>query len=316
MTHLLAAVLIAAVPTMRATVDTAATAVGGPLELTLEVSEVEGWLVDPPAATLDLKPFRVRAVERLPRPEGSAWKLRIIALEAGEVAVPPVKLTARGPEGETAEVASEPIPVTVASNLPPPTPPDGAAGEEGAPPEAAEPEPAPLKPALEAPRNWLPLIIAAVAAVAAFALGFWLLRKLRRRRAKPAVAVPLPKVVLRPAWETALEALDRIAAADYVGRGELGRQYVEVTTALRRYLEERYGVPALESTTTDLGELLKGTPVRGETSARILSLLREADLVKFAKAKPETAAARASENRARDVVLTTMPKAETTEAAA
>ncbi|MGQ0721781.1 MAG: hypothetical protein ACT4PE_09445 [Candidatus Eiseniibacteriota bacterium] len=321
MTGGLLVLLLAAAPVMRAAVDTTATTVGGTLDLTLSVDAEEDWVVAPPARELDLKPFRLRAVEPLPAAEGTGWKLRIVALEAGEVAIPAVTLEARGPDGEISDVASEPVPVSVASNLEPsearPAGEGGATQGEDAPPaEAAEPEPAALKPALDAPRNWAPLIIAAVAAVVATALGFWILRKLRRRRALPTAVPQIPKTPLRPAWETALEELDRIAAADYVGQGMLDRQYVEVTEALRRYLEERYGVPALESTTADLGELLQRTPIRTENSVRILSLLREADLVKFAKARPEAGAARATEGRARDVVLATVPKVEAAEAAA
>ena len=66
-------------------------------------------------------------------------------------------------------------------------------------------------------------------------------------------------------------------------------------------------MPALESTTTDLNELLRRSPVGSEISVRILSILGEADLVKFAKAQPAPADARASEGRVRGVVLETIP---------
>jgi hypothetical protein len=187
----------------------------------------------------------------------------------------------------------------VESNLPPPAP-DAEAPEE--------PAPADLKPALEPPRDWRPLLVAAAAAAAAAALGFWILRQLRRRRPHEAPPSPVRRAPLRPAWETALEELDRIAAADHVGHGALARQYVEVTAVLRRYLEERYGVPALEQTTTELAESLRNTPLRPEPAARVLALLREADLVKFAKADPAPADARAAETRAREAVNATIPR--------
>jgi hypothetical protein len=296
-------------PAVHARLDTSATTVGGALDLVLEVEPAEGWTVDPPTKAIELERFRVRAVTPGPpaaeapaqRAAGPAWTVRIVPVEAGEIEVPPVTLTAHGPDGRTEEIASDPVPVTVASNLPPPS---AAGSDEG---DAQAPEPADLKPALEPPRDWRPVVAATVAAAAAAALGFWLLRKLRRRPAAEEAPVRGPKKPLRPAWETALEALDRIAAADYVGNGQIGRQYVEVTGALRQYLEERYGVPALESTTADLDAHLQRMPIRGETSARILSLLREADLVKFAKARPEPADARAVETRAREVVLKTVP---------
>ena len=50
------------------------------------------------------------------------------------------------------------------------------------------------------------------------------------------------------------------------------------------------------------------TPLRTEMSSRMLGLLQEADLVKFAKAEPEVAAARATEMRVREFVRATMPR--------
>jgi hypothetical protein len=290
------------VPRLFAALDTTATTVGGALTLQLELEPSTGWQVEPPAKSLDLGPFRVRSVERLPRPDGAAWRLRIVAVEAGDVEVPAIRLAARGPEGESGECVTEPIPVHVESNLPSPAP-----GDEGGEPQ--EPEPADLKPALAPPRDWRPVAIAAATAALVAALGFWALRRLRGRRRREAPPPPARRVPLRPAWETALEELDRIAAADHVAHGALGLQYVEVTAVLRRYLEERYGVPALERTTSELAESLRRTPLRPDLAARMLALLREADLVKFAKAVPSAADARATEARAREAVLATVPRA-------
>jgi hypothetical protein len=62
--------------------------------------------------------------------------------------------------------------------------------------------------------------------------------------------------------------------------------------------------------------LLERSPVAPAIGARIVGLLAEADLVKFAKAVPEPAAARASEAGARAIVLETIPHEESKEAAA
>jgi hypothetical protein len=273
--------------------------VGGRLQLTIEVEPSPGWRVDPPEKTLDLGSFRVRSIERLPRPEGEAFRIVAIPLEPGELEIPPVKLTAHGPDGATQDIETSPIAIHVDSNLPTP--------EEGK--ETDEPALAEMKPQLAAERDWIPLAVALVLFVLAAALGVWLLRKLRRaRRPAPKEAEVIGERGLhRPAWEIALEELDRIARANYVGRGELPRQYVEVTEALRRYLENRYGVPALESTTSELHELLRTTTLSGELGARILSLLREADFVKFAKASPQPSEARTAETRARALIVETIP---------
>jgi hypothetical protein len=289
-------------PTVQAFADLTGSRVGERFSLTLEVEEPAGWKVDPPAKELDLGSFRVRSMERAPRPDGKAFRLTLVPLEAGDLEIPALTLSAHGPDGREEEIQTEAIPVAVASNLPAPS-------EQ---PEGSEVQAADLKPALTAPRNWIPLVVAVLVLALVAALATYLLKKVRAR-SRPLETPPSERKPLRPAWEIALEELDRILSANYVGRGELKRQYVEVTEALRTYLEDRYGVPALESTTTDLNELLRGAPVPGDMSARILSLLREADLVKFAKASPEPSEARATEARARSLVVATMPPGLATE---
>ena len=297
--------------TVAATLDTTATVVGGRLRLRLDIETEAGWLVAPPAETVDLSPFRVRAIERVAGEGHPGYVLYLVPLAPGDLQVPPVALTVAGPEGASATIETSPVPVRVESNLPPgeeaPEPEDPE--RAGPPIPGTEPEAAAMKPKLEAPRDWVPLIIAVALFLLAAIGGFFLLRKLRELRRPPEEkAAPVAKQPLRPAWETALEELDRIAAADFVEKGEVDRQYVEVTETLRRYLEERYGIPALESTTEDLIELLRPAPLPSDVASRVLSLLREADLVKFAKARPDLADARSSEGRARELVLGTMPR--------
>jgi len=299
---LLAAAPVAApvdgpVPAIAAAVDTAATTVGGRVVLTLDVDVPEGWFVTPAEPEAELGPFRARAFRETERTGAHRrFEVVLVALEAGEVEVPPVTMRAtRGDDPEGIEIASPPVPVSVASNL-------------GAEEEAAQPDPADLKPPLVAPRDWRPVWIAAIAAALAAVAGFFLLRWLRTRRRSARPATPeVPREPARPSWEIAMEELDAIVAADWVDRGELGRQYEEVTVTVRRYLENRYGVPALESTTDDLRELLRGSPVPGPVASRVLSLLGEADLVKFARGIPDPADARSAEPRARSLVEDTMP---------
>jgi hypothetical protein len=293
-------------PQATATLDTTATAVGGRLQLTVEVEDSPGWVVEPPARNLDLSPFRIRSLAEVPRESGRAYELTLVPLEAGEVAVPEVPFRIRGPGGTTGEITTAPVPVTVASNL---APPEAETAEDGAPPgPPVPPQAAGLKPPLEAKRNWWPVVAAGALLLLGAVAGFFLLRRLRNRKPEPEEEERAPRKPLRPAWELALEELDRIASARYVENGELDRQYVEVTDAVRRYLENRYGVPALECTTADLNELLRSAPVSPQTVSHILSLLREADLVKFAKAEPLVEDARATDDRARRLVADTTPR--------
>lgn len=296
----------APIPTVAATVDTTATSVGGRLRVTLTVDAPEGWAVEPPAPPAELGAFRVRSVEPGVDEAGrAAFTVVVVPVEPGALEIPPITMRVWRGADEPIELASPPLAVSVASNLAP------AEADS-----AALPEPADLKPALEAPRDWRPVWIAALAMLAAFALAFALLRRLRRRPVREAAPVVERRAPARPAWEVALEELDQVALERWVERGELRRQYEEVTVALRRYVENRWGIPALESTTFDLRRLLDRSPVAPAIGARIVGLLAEADLVKFAKAVPEPAAARACEAGARAIVLETIPHEESKEAAA
>lgn len=60
----------------------------------------------------------------------------------------------------------------------------------------------------------------------------------------------------------------------------------ELTYILREYLESRYGIQALEQTTSEILEQLREADFDKSHSVNLASLLQTADLVKFAKAQP------------------------------
>jgi len=98
----------------------------------------------------------------------------------------------------------------------------------------------------------------------------------------------------------ALTELERIEGMGLPARGEFKQFYTLVTDAVRRYLEARFGVEALDRTTHELlGDLAR----RGLEVDGLAALLDEADLVKFAKYRPDEACAEGAMSLARDVVI-------------
>jgi hypothetical protein len=156
----------------------------------------------------------------------------------------------------------------------------------------------PLKEQWKAPPNyWLWGAIVATAIAAAIALTWWIRGRRRRGRVvAPEAHVP-PDVV-------ALAELDRISAMELATRGEYKSHYTLVVDTLRRYLEARYRIEAMDRTTFELLDVLEARSVRIEGLA---PLLDEADLVKFAKFTPTVETAVAAINRAREMVIATTP---------
>ena len=65
--------------------------------------------------------------------------------------------------------------------------------------------------------------------------------------------------------------------------------YSGLTDILRRYLAGRYGIGALEMTSDEIIDAVRPLDLPRKSAMELTALLREADLVKFAKATPEAA---------------------------
>lgn len=111
---------------------------------------------------------------------------------------------------------------------------------------------------------------------------YFLLR--RKRKQQPAVVLPPPPPP--PAHETALQKLLELEQSDLLDSGEVNAFQTQLTYILREYLEGRYGIHALESTTDDILTSLRNIGVPDEWRVQLRQMLQTADLVKFAKAQP------------------------------
>ncbi len=162
--------------------------------------------------------------------------------------------------------------------------------------DAAEPNP--LKPQWEAPRGYMWLLFVAAAVVLAV-LAIWLWKK----RKKSEVVVP-PKPELPPDF-VALRRLDEIERMGLLDKGEIKKHYTLVVDTLRTYVEKRYGVLAMDETTEELLADLNRSQIAVDG---LESVLREADLVKFAKHRPEIPAANGLVDLVRGIVARTAPR--------
>lgn len=141
--------------------------------------------------------------------------------------------------------------------------------------------------------------------VAMFAAGWVLLRR-RRRRVDQRVSVA-PTTIDIPApeptpYEIALARLLQVEAENWPSRGLIEPHYEAVAQTLRQYLEDAHQVGALERTTAELVWALPPELGRGGLRDACREILAEADLVKFAEARPDAAAAAEFLRHAREML--------------
>ncbi len=90
-----------------------------------------------------------------------------------------------------------------------------------------------------------------------------------------------------PPHIVALAKLDALQAQKKWQQGDTKGFQTDLTYILREYIEHRYYIPALESTTEQLRDQLHAEQQFDEpTQAELFSLLRNADMLKFANVEP------------------------------
>jgi len=86
--------------------------------------------------------------------------------------------------------------------------------------------------------------------------------------------------------EKAQRLLNELVAAKLWEQGRIKEYYSALSDIIRNYLEERYGVAAMEQTTDELLVLAKNNREVKKVRQELKKILRTADLAKFAKANP------------------------------
>jgi len=89
-----------------------------------------------------------------------------------------------------------------------------------------------------------------------------------------------------PPHEIALNKLRELEEKKLWQQGEVKRYYSELSEIIREYIEGRYGIPALESTTDEIMERIDVTGISSKLRDDFRMTLQTSDLVKFAKASP------------------------------
>lgn len=110
--------------------------------------------------------------------------------------------------------------------------------------------------------------------------------------------------------EKATSLLNSLESKELIQKGEIKEYYSELTDIARNYIEEAIHIPAMESTTSELIAAIKTASTKKkmtltpETVENLERVLRQADLVKFAKSKPLDFEITDDRNKIQKVILT------------
>ncbi len=273
--------------------------IGSPLQLTFQVRLPADHRVSPP----DTAGFAAAGLELLEAPQPiqgstsgmpeSAYRLPVTAWDSGWYRVPPMTAVVNLPDGRSVKAVSPALRFRV--DYP------SSALRDTVEMAANRPnfEAYPMTLGERFQRQW-PFWAAVLASAALVAAVWWL----RRRRLRGTVDPRLSVVrAARSPFETALAALDGLRASADWTKGRVTDHYMSLSLILREYLEARFEVPALESTTDLLPGLLQSVGVLPERLEALMSFARSADLVKFAKFSPDVLECENALERVRQLIV-------------
>jgi hypothetical protein len=130
--------------------------------------------------------------------------------------------------------------------------------------------------------EYLPMIYGSAAALIILIIIIFILMKIFKK--KPVIiAPPKPKV---PAHITALAALEDLRLKKLWQEGKYKEYHTIISDTLRAYIEERYGVAAMELTSDEIFKIMNSQVIDGISKEKLKQVLTLADYVKFAKVIP------------------------------
>lgn len=233
--------------------------------LTIENAEVADWLNPDVSFTDTSTQFVVLGqseIEQSGQASGIRKSWLLAVFDTGQVVIPPMSIELQRGNSSRTFVTND-IPIMVS----------GVVDSVGL---------APIKEIIKEPAkftDYLPYVATLVGLLLLIGLIYYW----RNRPKKEQEVIEIRDV--RPAHQIALDALFELEEKKLWQSGKVKEYHSELSQILRAYIEERFGVPALESTTSDLRVALRDV-LQSEHYEEMMRMMGIEDLVKFAKAQP------------------------------
>ncbi|WP_281634144.1 hypothetical protein [Flavobacterium luteolum] len=150
--------------------------------------------------------------------------------------------------------------------------------------------------------NWWIYVLIALVIIGIGVFVYWYVKKRQLKK--------IEEEVYKTPIEKATSLLNNLEQKELVQKGEIKEYYSELTDIARNYIEEAIHIPAMESTTSELISAIRDASTKKkmtltpETVENLERVLRQADLVKFAKSKPLEFEIKEDKNKIQKVILT------------
>ncbi|KIO52320.1 hypothetical protein [Flavobacterium hibernum] len=154
----------------------------------------------------------------------------------------------------------------------------------------------------ESNNDWLVYLLIILVIIGIGAFVYWFVKKRQQKK--------ITEEVYKTPIEKATSLLNNLEQKELVQKGEIKEYYSELTDIARNYIEEAIHIPAMESTTSELIQAIRTASTKKkmtltpETVENLERVLRQADLVKFAKSKPLEFEITEDRNKIQKVILT------------
>ncbi len=274
--------------------DTQRIAIGKTIHLTIDITIPNAIEFTPPKAeTLQFPPFETRDAVLTSEPPSNGNKhirytILLTGYQIGKTQIPPVTFRYTY-QGQVKQISTSPISIELTGATPKPG--DKPGEIRG------------LKPPIFYPVGpYLYTILGILLVLLIMSIRTILHRLLPNKRDDIHDEAELPP------HEWALQELTSLRTSDMLEKGQLKQFYQKLSDILRTYINRRYSIKALESTTPELLSRLRSQNIMDDTSYKDLrKLLSQADLVKFAKYQPPCSQASSDLNTAFQIIARTKP---------
>jgi hypothetical protein len=251
--------------------DSTSLLIGDQVNIRLRVASMQGTVWTNPESALPDTLSSIEMIKSEPMIEDLSsgqkyfekeWLISVF--DTGYIRIPKLKVILSG-EDRNDTIYSNDLPLFVAE-----VPPDSTGL-------------APIKPIISEPVklvDFLPVILTVVGLAVITLLIIYFKRKEKQSPAEIIIRDP------RPADVIAMEELDALERKKVWQKGDIKAYHSELSHIIRAYLERRYSILALESTTDEIVGQLQNLGINEILLSKTKEMMQLMDMVKFAKAQP------------------------------